>query len=208
MPSFARITRKDGDKEVVGTYLTAFIHNGDYFLTEIKVYADGKVDCWELVDLETFKEKVRSGWVVTRLPEGARVSISDVVSLVAREVHSFIEPEEFIKEVAEEIERLNERPTAQDRCRAAYEAFQKEQTEAAREQLKQEYEAIPEHLRQYVLGDMDAKDFPIRMIIYGEDEIEKWSHRIAGRKAGLRPLPTIHVPGAKPARKAWWKFWA
>jgi hypothetical protein len=193
---------------VSGTYLHAFIRNGDYFLTEIKIYADGKVDCWELVDFEAFKQKVRSGWVVTQLPEHARVSISGVASFVAREVRSFIEPEEFIKEVAEEIEELNGRPTAGNRCRAAYKAFQTEQTEAARQRLRQAYEAVPEHLRGSVLRDIDTKDFPIRMIIYGEDEIEKWSHRIASRKLALEPLPTIYVPGAKPAKRPWWKLWA
>ena len=206
MPWSKRIFRKDGDKEVVGTYLNAFIHNGDYFLSEIKIYADGKVDCWELVDFETFKQKVRSGWVVTQLPEKAKVSISGVASFTACDVQSFVEPEEFIKEVAEEIEELNGRPTAGDKCRTAYQIFQKEQTEEAREKLKQAYEAIPEHLRRYVLRDMDATDIPIRMIVYGEDEIEKWSHRIASRKLGHKPLPTIHVPGAKPAKKPWWKF--
>jgi len=135
------------------------------------------------------------------------VSISQVASFVAKDVHSFVEPEEFIKEVAEEIEKFNVRPTAEDRCRTAYEVFQREQSEAAREKLKTEYEAIPEHLRRYVLGDMDRRDFPIRMIIYGEDEIENWSHRITSRQLGIEPLPTIHVPGAKPTKKPWWKFW-
>lgn len=208
MPWFNRISRRDGDTEIVGTYLTAFIHNGEYFLSEIKIYADAKVDCWGLVDLETFKQKVRSGWVVTQLPEGAHVNISSVASFVAREVHSFIDPEEFIKEVADEIEQLNGRPNSADICREAYKNFQQQQTEEAREELKVAYEAIPEHLRRYVLGDMDVKDFPIRMIIYGEDEIEKWSHRIASRQLGIKPLPTIQVLGAKPAKKSWWKFWA
>jgi hypothetical protein len=207
MPWHARITRKEGDAEVAGTYLHAFIHNGDYYFSEIKVFADGKVDCWGLVDFETFKQKVRSGWVVTKLPEGARTSLSGIALFIANEVKSFVEPEEFIKEVAEEIERLNGRPTARDRCRAAYGAFQKEQTEANRGELKRAYESVPEHLRRYVLGDMDVKDFPIRMIIYGEDEIEKWSHRIASRELGLRPLPTIRVPGAKKSKKPWWKLW-
>lgn len=208
MPWFSRITREDRDTHVPGTYLQAFIHNGDYFLTEIKIYADGKVDCWELVDFEAFKQKVRSGWVVTQLPESARVTISGISSFVAKDVRCFVDPEEFIKEVAEEIEKLNGRPTAADRCLVAYEAFQKEQTEITREKLKQEYETIPEHLRRYVLGDMDRKDFPIRMIIYGEDQNEKWSHRIASRELGSDPSPTLHAPGAEPAKKPWWKFWA
>jgi hypothetical protein len=160
----------EGDTEIVGTYLHAFIHNDEYFLSEIEIYADGQVDCWGLVDFETFKQKVRSGWVVTQLPERATVDISGLTFFTACEVQSFVEPEEFIKEVAEEIEELNGRPTAADRCRAAYEAFQKEQTEAARGTLKQEYEAVPAHRRRMVLRDMDVKDFPIRRIIYAEGE--------------------------------------
>ncbi|NBV25107.1 MAG: hypothetical protein EBS05_24705, partial [Proteobacteria bacterium] len=107
MPRNNRIFRKEGEKEVIGTYLHAFIHNGDYFLSEIKVFADGMVDCWELVDFETFKQKVRSGWVVTQLPENARVSISSFVSFTACEVRAFIDQDEFIKQVADEIEELN-----------------------------------------------------------------------------------------------------
>lgn len=201
MPWHRRISRKDGDKEVLGTYLHAFIHNGDYYLSEIKVYADGKIDCWELVDFDTFKKKVRSGWVVTQLPQGARVSISFVASFIVNEVHSFIEPEEFIKEVAEEIEELNGRPTAADKCRAAYKAFLNMQTEVAKELLKRAYESIPKHNRRYVLRNMDVKDIPIRMILYGKDEVEKWSHRIASRQLGIEPLPNIQVPDVKPPEK-------
>jgi hypothetical protein len=91
-----------------------------------------------------------------------------VGSFVAAEVLSFVEPEEFIKEVAEEIEELNGRPTAAERCREAFRAYQKEPTEAVKERLKQEYEAVPMHLRRSVLHDMDAKDFPIRRIIYAQ----------------------------------------
>jgi hypothetical protein len=56
---------------------------------------------------------------------------------------------------------------------------------------------------------MDVKDIPIRMVIYGEDEIENWSHRIVGRQFGMDSLPTIHVKGALPAcrKRPWWKFW-
>ena len=169
MPWHKRISRMDGEIEVAGTYLHAFIHNGDvYFLSEIEIYADGQIDCWDLVDFETFKQKVRAGWVVTRIPEGAHVDMLGVGSFVAAEVLSFVEPEEFIKEVAEEIEELNGRPTAAERCREAFRAYQKEPTEAVKERLKQEYEAVPVHLRRSVLHDMDAKDFPIRRIIYAQ----------------------------------------
>jgi hypothetical protein len=31
------------------------------------------------------------------------------------------------------------------------------------------------------------------MILYGEQEIENWSYRIAARRQGIRPLPWIKV---------------
>ena len=61
--------------------------------------------------------------------------------------------------------------------------------------LRAAYEAVPEHHRMYV-GDMDTKDVAVRMIIYGEQEIEGWSHRLVARARGL-PLPTIRVPKPK-----------
>lgn len=56
---------------IPGLFLQAFIKNGDhYFVTEIKVYKDGMIDCWGMVDFDGFKEKVKQGWVKTNLPEG------------------------------------------------------------------------------------------------------------------------------------------
>ena len=31
------------------------------------------------------------------------------------------------------------------------------------------YEAVPEHNRMYVLGDMDRKDHPIRAVLYPDE---------------------------------------
>ena len=42
--------------------------------------------------------------------------------------------------------------------------------------------------------DMDTKDIPVRMIIYGDEEIEHWSHRAVARSLGDEELPTIEVP--------------
>jgi hypothetical protein len=144
---------------------------------------------------------------VTTLPEGAKVGISFLADLEAKKVRAFIREDEFLKEVLDEIAALNGQHTSADLCRQAYKEFQENKTEEARAKLRAAYEAIPEHNRRYVLGDMDVRDIPIRMIIYGEDEIEKWSHRIASKQLGLKPLPTINVEGALKKRKPWWKFW-
>jgi hypothetical protein len=47
---------------------------------------------------------------------------------------------------------------------------------------------------QYVLHDMDAKDIPVRMIIYGDQEFENWTHRIVARVTNSLTLPSITVP--------------
>jgi hypothetical protein len=50
--------------------------------------------------------------------------------------------------------------------------------------LFEAYKAVPEHLREYVLGDMDSRDGPIRCIIdedrsrrLKEGDIESWKNR-------------------------------
>jgi hypothetical protein len=56
--------------------------------------------------------------------------------------------------------------------------------------------SVPEHKRMYV-GDMDTKDVGVRMILFGDQEIEGWSHRAVARTQGIEPLPEIRVPKPK-----------
>lgn len=195
-----RTYRIENEVRIDGVFFLAFIHNQDYFLTPISIYKDGMIDCWELVDFEEFKRKVRSGWVVTQPPEGAKIGVAFLASFNAVTASYWIKPEELIKEVEDEIERLNGRPTSREKCKEAYKAFQDNPTEELREKLRQAYEIVPEHIRPY-LGDMDVNDIPIRMVIYGEEEIEKWSHWQAAKSQGLHPLPSIKVKGVKPREK-------
>ncbi len=189
-----KISRIEDGVEIPGRSTSAFIHNDKYYLTEIKVYKDGMIDCWGLVNLEEFKQKIAQGWVVTTLPNNREVTVSLLVSFKATEVRAWVKEEEFIKEVVDEIEKINGRLTSIDKCLKAFQQFQDEQSEEARQLLKEMYEAVPEHLRIF-LGDMDVKDIPIRMIIYGEDEIENWSHRMMARHLGMKTLPSIDVKG-------------
>src|SRR5579872_4240187 len=110
MAQFYRTYRIDGDRRIDGVFTMAFIHNGPYFLTHLSIYQDGMIDCWELVDFEEFKRKVRSGWVVTRPPEGAEVHVSLLAAFKACDAYYWVEPRELVKEVADEIEALNGRP--------------------------------------------------------------------------------------------------
>jgi hypothetical protein len=194
------VTRRADRETIPGVTRLVFIHNGPFFLTDLGIYRDGLIDCWGLVDFDEFCEKVRSGWVVTSPPDGAEVSISHLATFTAREVRYAITGDDLIGEVRDAIEDLNDRPTSSEICRNAFDAFNENPTDEAQYELKRAYEAVPTHLRPY-LGDMDVKDIPIRMAIYGEGEIEKWSHRIASRQHGVLPLPSIRVQGLVKRQK-------
>ena len=82
----------------------------------------------------------------------------------------------LLGEVRDDIDNLNGRPDSTGRCLAAVDVFREQPTEANRTAVREAYEAIPEHLRRYALGDMDRKDFPLRVIVTGpENQIELWN---------------------------------
>lgn len=156
----------DGDQCVEGSWRKIFIHNGGtYFLTDLKIYGDGLVDCWGLINLDEFRHKVASGWVAMEVPAGAQVSVHGLAHWTIAEQTSHITGDDLIAEVIDEIEQLAGRPTSSDRCMAALDAFLDSPDEDHRDVLRAAYYAIPEHLRRYVLGDMDAKDFPLRTLM-------------------------------------------
>jgi predicted NAD-dependent protein-ADP-ribosyltransferase YbiA (DUF1768 family) len=163
-----RITSRMADGvRVPGTWRHAFIRNGDYFLTDLFIYADGLIDCWGLVTLEEFERKLRSGWVATELPDGAWVSAHDLAAWRFSEPCAWLTPELLLAEVRDTIDQLNGRPDSTDRCLAAVDAFLAEPTEENRAVARAAYHAIPETQRHYALGDMDRKDGPLQVLVTG-----------------------------------------
>ncbi|MCX7747927.1 MAG: hypothetical protein N2645_13720 [Clostridia bacterium] len=160
------VYRKDNGEIIIGQSLKAFIHNGAHFLIDLKVYKDGMIDCWGLVSLEEFIEKVRSGWVKASVPEGEEIRIYPLGDFKIKECTCYVTEQDLIKEVKDLLNELNQKPTSLDLCQKAYDKYNREPTEENRERLKRAYEQVPEHNRKY-LGDTDTKDLPIRDSIYG-----------------------------------------
>lgn len=157
----------DGER-IEGTWRHAFIRNGGtYYLTDLVIYADGMVDCWELVTLDEFAAKLASGWVATELAEGARASALHLGAWKFAEPQTSLTPAMLLGEVRDDIDQLNNRPDSTDRCLAALEVFRDQPTEDHRVALREAYEAIPEHRRIYALGDQDRQDRPLRVLIAG-----------------------------------------
>lgn len=173
MASFFRTYRIVEGERIDGVFAHAFIHNWHYHLVPICIYQDGMIDCWGLVDLEGFKEKVKTGWVVTQPPEGAIISVSFLAGFKPEKASYYIKVEEFVKEVADEIEALNGRPTTAKRCYEAYKIYHADPTIQNLQLLRDRYEAIPEHNRRYILADMDAKDFPLRALLNATDDEQR-----------------------------------
>ncbi|MCX4749742.1 NADAR family protein [Kitasatospora sp. NBC_01287] len=164
-----RITHRTADGvRIPGTWRHAFIRNGGrYFLTDLFIYADGLIDCWELVTVEEFEEKLGSGWVATDFPEGAEASAHDLASWTFGEPDSWLTPELLLAEVRDTIDQLNGRPDSTGRCLAAVDVFLADRTEENRAAARAAFLAVPESRRRYALGDMDRKDQPLRVLLAG-----------------------------------------
>ncbi|MET7397052.1 NADAR family protein [Dactylosporangium sp. NPDC005572] len=154
----------DGE-QIEGTWRPIFIRNGSsYFLTDLLMFADGAIYCWDWVDLDGLREKLRSGWVATQLEPGVPASAHHLASWRLDEPRMWVTAEELLGEVADEIDQLNDRPDSTGRCLQALDRYLGTRSEQDRATLLTAYLAIPEHLRHYALGDMDAKDWPLRVL--------------------------------------------
>ncbi len=72
-----RIVRP-GPPKTYGKAIPGFINNGKYYLSEIEVHADGAINCWGVVDLPLFRDKLAEGWVVPRAEIGGTISIHNL----------------------------------------------------------------------------------------------------------------------------------
>ncbi len=170
----------DGER-IEGTWRHAFIRNGGtYYLTDLLIYADGMVDCSGLVTLDEFATKLASGWVATKLVDGARASAHHLAAWTFTEPRTWLTPEMLLGEVRDDVDQLNGRPDSTDRCLAALDVFRGQPSEDNRAKLRATYEAIPEHMRIYALGDQDRKDWPLRVLVAGPgSELDRYGHAVA-----------------------------
>lgn len=139
-----RISRSVDGREVPGTFRGVFLHDaGTYFHTELKIYADGALDCWGLISFGEFRAQVESGRVVTAPPDGAMVSMHWLCSLRASEPTAWFSPRDLLREVADIIEELNGRASSAQRLRATLDAFRGRPDEEARRAVRIAHDAVP-----------------------------------------------------------------
>lgn len=146
--------------------------DGVYWLCNFNIYSDSSI----LIDgidsslyFQTKKELeplIKSGTIVTKIPDNSTILIQNLGEIkISKTLYNADVMDKF-SEIDDIINQLNGMPTTSDACVKIYEEYTKNPTNENKLRLKSAYEKIPMHLRIYVLGDMDAKDWPIRTIIY------------------------------------------
>jgi hypothetical protein len=100
-------TKISRTKIIEGVAIPAIIHNSNYFFVDLTVYEDGTVECWELTDLNLFKQKLEQGWVKFSVPNGKNISIHGLGAWKIDESSWLFNKESFYEYVASIIKKLN-----------------------------------------------------------------------------------------------------
>lgn len=167
--------------------------NGRVYVVTVSLFDDDQVQITgtgeELVmSLDTLRKDER----LTSAGKGDLVQISGLCTFELADIEFTIPKDDFLSELEIDRDSLLGRETPVSRTVAAFKAFQDSPKTETLEELRIAYESVPEHMRPYC-GDMDSKDIPIRIALYGEQEIEKWSHYALAKAEGY-DLPSIKVP--------------
>ncbi|MCO7222950.1 hypothetical protein [Pleionea sp. CnH1-48] len=183
-----------------GERFAAFLKRGDdeYCLTSVCVFADSSItlsltDQLVSISIEEFLAKVTNGDIVSNIPLESKVIIFGLGEFRVSECIDCGNIQEVADELIDWVSKLNGEKTRTMRCYDAFIEYMTTPTVATREALKTRYELVPGHLRGYTTGNIEYRDIPIRIILYGEQEIELWDEYVIA-KSEERELPTITVP--------------
>ena len=176
-------------EKVDGESLNLFYKvEGEYYLIKAIFFADNSVSICRLenpldISFEEFEELIAKKIITSEVPNASKVHIYGLGSFNVTAFFAPVDIENKLQEIKDILRKLNGVPSTIQRCKKAHQEYIKNPTSENKEYLKSAYENVPDHQKMYV-GDMDAKDIEVRMIIYGEQEIENWSHYQASKATG------------------------
>lgn len=185
--------------ELMGETVPCFyLQEGHHCLVRLAIFGDGSIHLVqpehhpEVLNLEDLQGHLEEGSTTTSVPDGGKILLAHMGVFQCTEGNWEYTPEQFITHLEDRINTLGGQASLKAVCTEAYGAYLKDPTVARRDRLREAYEAVPLPQRGY-LGDMDTYDIPIRMIVYGDQEIEGWTHFIAAKALGKEP-PPLSVP--------------
>ena len=183
-----------------GNGVNLFYKDGNQnYLVKVNVFADETLQIERLetplqMSFAQFEHLINDKIISTDLPEDEVLQIYGLGEFSIKPVYK-TDVHEKLLELKDMLSQLKGEPSVIELCKQAFEHYIANPSHENKEKLKVAYENVPEHKRIYV-GDMDTKDIQVRMIIYGDQEIENWSHFKLAQKFGEK-LPSITVPKPK-----------
>ena len=167
--------REHKGEKIYGEVFYGIVKNLHYFLTEITVYSDGMIQCWELMDLNTFKKRLKSGWVRVNLPNDAELRITNFGVVNLKEFLPAKTNEDFIKEIEDSITELNGGKGRRQKCIESFKKYLLNDSKENYKNLRTLFEDLPSH--QKVLFEyVDYKD-PLIHLMESETKLS-----VEGRK--------------------------
>jgi len=137
--------------------LRAIIDNSNYYLIDVIVYQDGSIFCWELIHLESFKERLESGKILITLPNDAKLHLEGWGIIEVKEFNNFKTNSDFVKEIEDVICELNDRKTRAEICRETFKEYLLNPNSKNYLHLKIAYEDLPSH-QKVIMDYVDYKD--------------------------------------------------
>jgi len=119
------------EQVVRGRQRLIFVRERDrWVLTTLSVYADGVVAwSWQQTDFAGLRAAFDDGTLTLAPPADAQITVAGAATGPAR-LESRLTPELVIADLADEWDRLNDRPDSSGRCRDALTAYAAEPTPA------------------------------------------------------------------------------
>ena len=142
-------------------------------------------------DLNGLEKLVEHQKIISELPRNTEVTIYGLGSFIAEQVES-VPAKEILPEAYDVYSSLNNKPLP-FHCELAYRDYRLTPTIATRDKLRQIYEKLPNYIIEELIYSRNTDHVSIRMILYGDQEIEKWPYYFALKEQGLE-LPNIVVP--------------
>lgn len=135
------------NQRIEGRIFHAIRFNHKYFFVEVKVYADGIIECWEPFNLSSFNAYLESGKIRVDVPNGTSIHIYNLGEINVKEFLPEKTKEDFIKEIEDCIKELNGKKGRVSKCVDGYETYLLKGDRDSLNALKKLYDDLPSHQR-------------------------------------------------------------
>jgi hypothetical protein len=157
------IHREENGSLIKGTIINLLVNDDGYHLVDLKVYADGYMDCLGEIDLPTIKKLFESGKLCWKMPPNEKLFIPYISYIWTSDYENRKESDEFILNLIEsKIEELKNEENHQSKCIEAFRHYLINPIDPNLKKLKNIYDLLPVEKR--ALFEHTPKDPLIKLM--------------------------------------------